>query len=124
LEQHGIRQIVARPRRPQTLGKIERFWGNLWREFLETAVFADLAEARARIGLFIDLQFSTSPSGVDGLVPADRFFGAATEVARAGNEWPPASLELVGTAGRDTFYVTGQLDGQSFSVPPRDRESS
>ena len=31
LEKRGVRQIVARPRRPQTLGKIERFWGSLWR---------------------------------------------------------------------------------------------
>src|SRR3989441_1390198 len=28
----GIRQVVARARHPQTLGKIERFWGTLWRE--------------------------------------------------------------------------------------------
>ncbi len=35
------------PRHPQTLGKIERFWGTLWRECLETAVFLDLADARA-----------------------------------------------------------------------------
>src|SRR4029078_3584844 len=39
LEKRGIRQVVAKPRRPQTLGKIERFWGTLWREFLEAAVF-------------------------------------------------------------------------------------
>ena len=31
LEKRGIRQIVAKPKRPQTLGKIERFWGTLWR---------------------------------------------------------------------------------------------
>ena len=37
LQQRGIKQIVAHPRRPQTLGKIERFWGTLWREFLEAA---------------------------------------------------------------------------------------
>jgi transposase InsO family protein len=54
LEKHGIRQIVAQPHRPQTLGKIERFWGSLWRECVETAVFLDLADARQRIGLFID----------------------------------------------------------------------
>ncbi len=47
LEQRGIRQIVAAPRHPQTLGKIERFWGTLWRECLESAVFLDLADARA-----------------------------------------------------------------------------
>src|SRR5260370_1634635 len=31
LDKRGIRHIVAAPRRPQTLGKIERFWGTLWR---------------------------------------------------------------------------------------------
>lgn len=119
LEQHGIRQIVARPRRPQTLGKIERFWGTLWREFLETAVFVDLAEARARIGLFIDYHnFQRIHRGIDGLVPADRFFGAATEVARTLKERVAAnSLELARHGEpRAPFYVTGQLDGQSFSV--------
>jgi len=54
LEKRGIHQIVAAPRRPQTLGKIERFWGTLWRECVETAVFLDLGDAQRRIGLFID----------------------------------------------------------------------
>jgi len=119
LEQHGIRQIVARPRRPQTLGKIERFWGTLWREFLETAVFLDLADARTRIGLFLDYHnFQRVHSGIDGLVPADRFFGAANEVARTLKERVAAqSLELARHgAPRAPFYVTGQLEGQSFSV--------
>ena len=39
LERRGIRHMVARPRRPQTLGKTERFWGTLWRECVESAVF-------------------------------------------------------------------------------------
>jgi hypothetical protein len=119
LEQRGIRQIVARPRHPQTLGKIERFWGTLWREFLETAVFTDLAEARARIGLFIDYHnFQRIHRGIDGLVPADRFFGAATEVARTLKERVAANALELARHGepRAPFYVTGQLDGQSFSV--------
>lgn len=119
LEQHGIRQIVARPRRPQTLGKIERFWGTLWREFLETAVFTDLSEARTRIGLFIDYHnFQRIHRGLEGLVPADRFFAVASDVARALKERVAAnSLELARHGvPRPPFYVTGQLDGQSFSV--------
>ena len=63
LEQRGIRQLVARPQRPQTLGKIERFWGTLWREFLETAIFADLAEARADRPLHRLLQLPAAASG-------------------------------------------------------------
>jgi transposase InsO family protein len=48
LEKRGIRQVVARPRHPQTLGKIERFWGTLWRECIESAIFLDLGDAQRR----------------------------------------------------------------------------
>ena len=100
LEKRGIRQIVARPRHPQTLGKIERFWGTLWRECVETAVFRDLEDARRRIGLFIDhYNFQRAHQGIDGLVPADRYFGAAPEVLRTLRERVVANaLELRGTA--------------------------
>ena len=119
LEQRGIRQIVARPRRPQTLGKVERFWGTLWREFLETAVFTDLQEARTRIGLFIDYyNFQRTHLGIDGLIPADRYFGAASDVARTLKERIAANALELARHGepRTPFYVTGQMDGQAFSV--------
>jgi transposase InsO family protein len=64
-ETRGIRQIVSSPRRPQTLGKIERFWGTLWRECVGSAVFLDLEDARRRIGHFIDhYNFGSSPKSV------------------------------------------------------------
>src|SRR5262245_49481956 len=84
LEKRGVRQVVASPRRPQTLGKIERFWGTLWRECVEAAVFLDLADARSRIGHFIDhYNFQRPHQGIGGCVPADRFFGAAPAVLQA-----------------------------------------
>jgi transposase InsO family protein len=119
LDKRGIRQIVAKPRRPQTLGKIERFWGTLWRECVETAVFLDLGDARQRIGLFIDhYNFQRPHRGVDGLVPADRFFGAAPEVLKTLRQRVAAhALELARHGvPKQPFYLTGQLDGQSFSV--------
>jgi transposase InsO family protein len=119
LEKRGIRQIVAQPRRPQTLGKIERFWGTLWRECIETAVFLDLGDARQRIGLFIDhYNFQRPHRGVGGLVPADRFFGAAPEVLKTLRQRVAAnSLELARHGvPKQPFYLTGQLDGQPFSV--------
>jgi transposase InsO family protein len=119
LDKRGIRQIVARPRRPQTLGKIERFWGTLWRECIETAVFVDLGDARQRIGLFIDhYNFQRPHQGVDGLVPADRFFGAAPEILKTLRQRVAAnSLELARHGvPKQPFYLTGQLDGQPFSV--------
>src|SRR6516164_3598085 len=60
LSKRGIRQVVAAPRHPQTLGKIERFWGSLWRECLEAAVFVDLADARRRLGHYVDHYYRAS----------------------------------------------------------------
>ena len=100
LEKRGIKQVVAAPRRPQTLGKIERFWGSLWRECVETAVFQDLGDAQKRIGLFIDhYNFQRPHQGIDSLVPADRFFGAASDVRRTLQARVAANaLELAPTA--------------------------
>ena len=119
LQKRGIQHVVASPRRPQTLGKIERFWGTLWRECLEAAVFLDLADAQARIGHFIDYyNFRRPHQGLDGLVPADRFFQLAPQVkqtllARVASN----ALELARTGlPKAPFYITGQAGGGTFSV--------
>jgi transposase InsO family protein len=119
LEKRGIKQVVAAPRRPQTLGKIERFWGTLWRECVESAIFIDLGDAQRRIGLFIDhYNFVRTHSGIDGLVPADRFFGAASEVKKTLQARVTANaLELARNGvPKKPFYLTGQVGGQPFSV--------
>src|SRR5439155_3576668 len=120
LEKRGIRQVVAAPRRPQTLGKIERFWGTLWRECVESAVFLDLGEAQRRIGLFIDhYNFQRPHQGIDGLTPADRFFGAAPAVRQTlAGRVAANALELARQGlPRPAFYLTGQVGGQPFRVP-------
>ena len=119
LEQQGIRQIISRPKHPQTLGKVERFWGTLWRECLQRAVFLDLEDARRRIGLFIDhYNFQRPHQGLDGATPADRFFSAAPTVLATLRERITAnSLELARHGvPRTPFYMTGQVAGQPFSV--------
>jgi transposase InsO family protein len=119
LEKRGIKQVVAAPRRPQTLGKIERFWGTLWRECLESAVFADLGDAQRRIGLFIDhYNFQRPHQGIDSLVPADRFFGAASEVRRTLQARVSANALELARHGlpKTPFYLTGQVGGKPFSV--------
>jgi hypothetical protein len=118
-DKRGVKQIVARPRHPQTLGKIERFWGTLWRECLETAVFTDLGEARLRIGHFIDhYNFQRPHQGIDDAVPADRYFQAAPQVRAAMRERVAANaLELAKNGvPKAPFYVTGNVAGQEFSV--------
>jgi transposase InsO family protein len=119
LEKRGIKQVVAAPRRPQTLGKIERFWGTLWRECAEAAVFLDLADAQRRLGLFIDhYNFQRPHQGIDGLVPADRFFGAAAAVKEALQARVAANALELARQGlpRPPFYLAGQVGGQPFSV--------
>jgi len=118
-EKRGIQQVVAKPRRPQTLGKVERFWGTLWRECLEAAVFVDMGDAQKRIGLFIDhYNFQRPHQGIDGSVPADRYFGVASEVRKTLQARVAANaLELARNGTPKTpFYLTGQVGGSPFSV--------
>jgi Integrase core domain len=110
---------VAAPQRPQTLGKIERFWGTLWRECVGPVVFVDLGDARQRIGHFIDhYNFQRPHQGIDGLVPADRFFGAASEVKRTLSARVQANALELARRGvpKAPFYLTGQAGGRPFSV--------
>jgi hypothetical protein len=79
----------------------------------------DLGDARQRIGHFIDhYNFLRPHQGLDGLVPADRFFGAAPEVRRTLAARVQANaLELARHgAPKAPFYLTGQAGGQPFSV--------
>jgi transposase InsO family protein len=119
MEKRGIKQIVARPRHPRTLGKIERFWGTLWRECVETAVFLDLEDARRRIAFFIDhYNFQRPHQGIGGLVPADRFFGAAPEVRKtlqARVAQNALDLARHGTP-RKSFYLTGRVGDVGLSL--------
>jgi transposase InsO family protein len=119
LEARGIAHVVARPRHPQTLGKIERFWGTLWRECVQAAIFVDLEEARKRIGLFIDhYNFQRPHQGIEGLAPADRFFGAAAEMLATLKARVAASALELARHGvpKPPFYMAGQVAGQAFSL--------
>ncbi len=119
LEQRGIKQVVATPRHPETLGKTERFWGTLWRECVETAVFRGMDDARRRIGLFIDYyNFQRPHSGIGGMVPADRFFAAAPQVLSTLKERVAKNSAELARDGmpRKPFYLTGRIGDQSISL--------
>jgi transposase InsO family protein len=119
LERRGIRQIIARPRHPQTLGKVERFWGTLWRECVERAIFVGIDDARRRIGLFIDhYNFQRTHSGIAGLVPADRYFAAAPQVLETLRKRVDARAKELAQHGtpRKTFYLTGRVGDEAISL--------
>jgi transposase InsO family protein len=113
-ERRGIKQIVSKPKHPQTLGKIERFWGTLWRDCVKHAIFADASDAERRIGLFIDYHnFQRPHQGIGGITPADRFFEAQREVLRTLRERVHAnSLEIARNGSpKAPFYITGNVNG-------------
>jgi hypothetical protein len=118
-DKRGIEQTVAAPRHPRTLGKVERFWGTLWRECLQTAVFVDVEDARRRIALFIDYyNFQRAHQGLDGLVPADRFFHAAPEVLASLKDRVAANAAELARNGlpKKPLYLTGQVAGKAVSL--------
>jgi hypothetical protein len=62
--------------------------------------------------------FQRTHTGIDGLVPADRFFGAAPEMLRTLKERVAANALEVARNGapKTPFYLTGNVGGRSFSV--------
>ena len=119
LERRGIEHVVARPRNPKTLGKSERFWGTLWRELLEGAIFQGLEDARRRIGQFVDwYNFQRCHQGILGLVPADRFFAASPEVRAALAARVAKNAEELAKHGapRKGFYLTGRVGDRPISL--------
>jgi transposase InsO family protein len=119
LERRGVKHLVARARQPTTLGKIERYWGTLWRELVEEAIFRGLEDARVRIGHFIDhYNFHRTHQGIGGLVPADRFFSAAPEVRGTLEARVAANAAELAREGppRKPFYLTGRVGEGTLSL--------
>jgi hypothetical protein len=86
---------------------------------VQAAVFVELADARWRVRLFIDDDnFQRTLQGIEGLVPADRYFGAAPEVLRTLKARVAANaLELARhEVPKAPFYLTGQVGGQPYSL--------
>jgi transposase InsO family protein len=119
LERRGIRHLVSRPRHPQTLGKVERFWGTLWRECVQEAVFNGMEDARRRLAHFMDhYNFQRPHQGIDGLVPADRYFSAESEVRKTLEERVEQNALDWARHGepRKNFYLTGRVGDEGISL--------
>ncbi len=118
LEKEGIKHVVSRAHHPQTLGKCERFWETVSNEFWTRAKPQDLEEARARLKYFIDHYNHQRPhQGLDGQVPADRFFGIAAEVREAVEKSVVEnSLRLsLGELPKPPAFLIGQVGEQRIA---------
>jgi transposase InsO family protein len=122
LEREGIRHVVSRAHHPETLGKCERLWETLNHELWERARPQDLDEARERLShWFAHYNHFRPHQGIDGMVPADRFFGAEdvvrkeierrleeNEIQLATGERPRTGVYLVGQVGERQVSVHGE----------------
>ncbi len=136
LKQQGVGHVRSAPHHPMTLGKIERFWQTMWREFLCEAVFASFADACQRCEHWIGYYNHQRPhQGLDGACPADRFYGLAGDVEEAVRQGcqenalrlaldqePQPPLYLLGQLGETDVRVTRQGDAIEVKVGEAVRE--
>jgi transposase InsO family protein len=125
LRRQGVQHVRSAPHHPMTLGKIERFWQTIWREFLEEAVFASFADACSRLEHWIHYYNHQRPhQGLDGACPADRFYGIADDVEEAVRQGcQDNSLRLaLGQEPQPPLYLLGQLGGADVRVVRKGEE--
>lgn len=122
LHREGIRHVVARSHHPQTVGKCERLWETVKSELLDRVELEDLADARTRLAHFFAHYNHFRPhQGIDGLTPADRFFGiedalrrmleqqlSKHELGLALHEKPPPAVYLFGQIGDEQVALHGE----------------
>lgn len=119
LAREGIQHVVARSHHPQTLGKCERLWKTIGIEFWERAKPQDLDEAKDRLTHYFNHYNHFRPhQGIDGMTPADRFFGVENEL-RAVFEEAMSENELrlsLDQAPRKPLYFVGQIGEQKLTM--------
>lgn len=119
LRRDGIKHVVARTHHPQTVGKTERFWETVRNEFWERVQPQELSEARERLAHFIAHYNHFRPhQGIDGMVPADRFFGVESQVRQA-MESALSQNELllaIGEEPRRPVFLVGTIGDQQVSL--------
>lgn len=119
LDKEGIKHVVSRSHHPQTLGKCERFWETVGQEFWERLKPQDLNDAKRRFAHFINHYNHFRPhQGIDGLTPADRFFGLENEVRNVIEQTMTENqLRLaIGEEPRTPVFLVGQIGDQPISL--------
>jgi transposase InsO family protein len=113
LRRQRIRHIKSRPQRPQTLGKVERFWKTLWDEFLSRTVFADFADCERRLGPFVDGSSRPLTSSKARKTPWTA-------------SWAPATTLASSTSTRSTLGAATRFDSSapSRAISPRTSRGS
>jgi len=119
LENEGVKHVVSRSHHPQTLGKCERLWKTIGIEFWNRARPEELSEARERLGHFINHYNHFRPhQGIDGMTPADRFFGVEKDVRESieKNLTENELLLSIEQKPRKPFFFVGQVGDKRITI--------
>lgn len=119
LDKEGIRHVVSRSHHPQTLGKCERLWETVKNELWDRAKPQELEEARTRLKHFFNHYNHFRPhQGLDGMTPADRFFGLENEIRKKLEETMEenALRMAIGDSPRVPVFLIGQIGHRSISL--------
>ncbi len=115
----GIRHIRSRPYHPQTLGKIESFWRNLFQECLSQLPLSSFEEAKEKIGGYIEFyNFKRPHQGIGNLMPSDRYFrvdGQVKQMIQENTAKVEEQRPLMGNY-RPPDYLIGNLGGKELRV--------
>ena len=119
LKKQGIEHVVARAHHPETVGKCERFWETVGEEFWSRVEPQELNDARERFAQYVNHYNHFRPhQGIDGMTPADRFFGAAADVRKAIEDTiSKNALKIaLGEAPRKPVFLIGQIGETPVSL--------
>lgn len=123
----GIRHIRSRPYHPQTCGKIESFWRNLFQECLSQLPLASFEEAQEKIGAYIEYyNFKRPHQGINQVTPSDRYYQVANQVKQIVEQNTARVEETVPPLAdyRPPAYLVGNLGGKELRVVARSAEVS
>jgi transposase InsO family protein len=120
LEAELIDHIVGRPYNPRGGGKVESAVGTLRRELWDVFHFESRAEAERRlIRFFTDYNQRRAHMGINGLTPADRFFGRADHILSAIDAISrkrQGALALLSTPGSPIEELASESAGAPLEV--------
>lgn len=123
----GIRHIRSRPYHPQTCGKIESFWRNLFQECLSQVPLASFEEAKEKVGTYIEYyNFKRPHQGINQVTPSDRYYGVAGQVKQIVEANSTRVEEAPAPVGdyQPPAYLVGNLGGKELRVVAKSAEVS
>ena len=107
-----IDHTVTKAGHPFTNGKLEAFNREVEAELLDVEEFASLKEAKVAIGRHVERHnFFRPHMAIDGLIPADRYFGMVAEAQRA----LETGLEKIGPGLR---WLRGTVSQEGAALRP------